>query len=204
MSADSPAKVLANKKIVMIDNYDSFTFNLVQYLQQLGGTVQTIRNDACAAADLTQFKADMIVISPGPSDPENAGISIESVRIAVRYKIPLLGVCLGHQSMGVALGAKVIRAPEPKHGKTSQITHDGKTIFAGIKNPLTVTRYHSLIVSKEGLPADVEISATTDDGIIMAMRHRSAPVEGVQFHPESVLTEAGLDLISNFALSYIR
>jgi anthranilate synthase/aminodeoxychorismate synthase-like glutamine amidotransferase len=204
MITQSNGRVLDLKKIVMIDNYDSFTFNLVQYLQQLGGVVHTIRNDACAAADLPKLNAAMIVISPGPSDPENAGISIEAVRVAATHKIPLLGVCLGHQSMGAALGAKVIRAPEPKHGKTSEISHDGKTMFEGIKNPLTVTRYHSLIVSRENLPPEIEISAQTKDGIIMAMRHRSAPIEGVQFHPESVLTESGLELIGNFARHYVR
>ena len=195
---------LKSVKVIMIDNYDSFTFNLVQYLQQLGAEVQTVRNDEISAEALINKKPEMIVISPGPSDPPRAGISMELVRLAVTSKVPLLGVCLGHQAMGAALGCKVIRAPFPMHGKVSDIEHDGKTIFDNIPKPLRVTRYHSLIVSADDLAPEFEVSARSADGLIMAMRHRHAPMEGVQFHPESVLTEHGLKLIENFAKTYLH
>jgi anthranilate synthase/aminodeoxychorismate synthase-like glutamine amidotransferase len=191
-----------NASIVMIDNYDSFTFNLVQYLQQLGATVRTIRNDAMSADEVLMLKPEMIVVSPGPSDPPRAGISMELIQKAAVSRVPLLGVCLGHQAMGAAFGCAVVRAPLPMHGKVSKIQHDGKTIFSNLPSPLSVTRYHSLIVAKQNLNPDLEVSAEVD-GIIMAMRHRHAPMEGVQFHPESVLTESGLKLIENFGDTYL-
>lgn len=183
--------------IVMIDNYDSFTFNLVQYLAEMGERLVVIRNDELTVKDVMNMKPDRIVISPGPGRPEDAGISIDLIKEAAGA-IPVLGVCLGHQSIGEAFGGKVIHAGILVHGKTSQIFHDGKTIFSGIPNPFTATRYHSLIVEKETLPSCLEISAETQDGLIMAVRHREFPVEGVQFHPESILTSEGKAILRNF------
>jgi anthranilate synthase/aminodeoxychorismate synthase-like glutamine amidotransferase len=183
--------------IFVLDNYDSFTYNLVQYLGEMGQKVEVRRNDQVTVADVERMKPERIVISPGPCTPQEAGISIELIQ-KMAGKRPVLGVCLGHQALGAAFGGKVIRADQLMHGKTSAIEHDGKTIFGGIPSPLTATRYHSLIVSEKGLPKELEISARTRDGVIMGLRHRKFPVEGVQFHPESVLTDAGKKLIANF------
>jgi anthranilate synthase/aminodeoxychorismate synthase-like glutamine amidotransferase len=181
----------------MIDNYDSFTYNLVQYLGELGQDLKVHRNDKITIADIEKMNPDRIVVSPGPCTPKEAGISIDVIR-HFAGKIPVLGVCLGHQSIGEAFGGDVIRAPYLMHGKTSMIHHDGKTIFAGLPNPFEATRYHSLIVKRETMPSVLEVTAWTDDGIVMGVRHRQHKVEGVQFHPESILTGAGKDLLRNF------
>jgi anthranilate synthase/aminodeoxychorismate synthase-like glutamine amidotransferase len=187
--------------VFVLDNYDSFTYNLVQYLGEMGAVVEVRRNDQVAVDEVEAMRPERIVISPGPCTPQEAGISIELIR-RMTGKVALLGVCLGHQALGAAFGGKVVRAKNLMHGKTSQVEHDGKTIFRGLPSPMTATRYHSLIVAEEGLPSDLEISARTreHDGnsIIMGLRHRRYPVEGVQFHPESVLTDEGKRLIKNF------
>ncbi|HZU09298.1 MAG TPA: aminodeoxychorismate/anthranilate synthase component II [Pseudacidobacterium sp.] len=183
--------------VFVLDNYDSFTYNLVQYMGELGAEMLVRRNDELTPAEVEALHPERILISPGPCTPQDAGISIELVR-HFAGKVPILGVCLGHQAIGAAFGGRVIRAPQLMHGKTSQVTHDGKTIFKDLSSPMTCTRYHSLIVSEKGLPADLEISARTADGTIMGLRHRRYPVEGVQFHPESVLTQEGKQLIRNF------
>jgi anthranilate synthase/aminodeoxychorismate synthase-like glutamine amidotransferase len=183
--------------LLMIDNYDSFTYNLVQYLGELGQDLKVYRNDKLSTADIEAMRPERIVISPGPCTPKEAGISVEVIR-HFAGRIPILGVCLGHQAMGEAFGGDVIRAPYLMHGKTSMIHHDGRTIFAGLRNPFEATRYHSLIIRRETLPAVLEVSAWTDDGIIMGVRHRQHKVEGVQFHPESILTGVGKDLLRNF------
>ncbi len=183
--------------LLMIDNYDSFTYNLVQYLGELGQDLKVYRNNKITIAEIEKMHPDRIVVSPGPCTPKEAGISIETIKYFAG-KIPLLGVCLGHQSIGEAFGGDVIRAPYLMHGKTSMIHHDGKTIFAGLPNPFEATRYHSLIIKRETLPPMLEISAWTEDGIIMGVRHKEFKVEGVQFHPESILTSAGKDLRRNF------
>jgi anthranilate synthase component 2 len=183
--------------VFVLDNYDSFTFNLVQYMGELGVDVVVHRNDELTPEQVEALHPDRIVLSPGPCTPQEAGISIPLIR-HMTGKVPILGVCLGHQAIGAAFGGRVIRAPKLMHGKTSQVEHDGKTIFAGIETPMTCTRYHSLIVEEKRLPAELEISARTADGTIMGLRHRSFPVEGVQFHPESVLTSDGKRLIQNF------
>ena len=190
--------------VFVLDNYDSFTYNIVQYMGELGVEMVIRRNDELTPAEVEALHPERIVISPGPCTPEEAGISIELIRHFARAdrRVPILGVCLGHQSIGAAFGAKVIRAPKLMHGKTSEIEHDGRTIFAGIPPRITCTRYHSLIVSAERLPAELEVSARTIDKetgeTIMALRHRDLPIEGVQFHPESVLTTHGKQLIENF------
>lgn len=183
--------------LLMIDNYDSFTYNLVQYLGELGQELRVIRNDKITVREIEELAPEKIVISPGPCTPKEAGISIEVIRHFAE-KVPILGVCLGHQSIGEAFGGDVIRAPYLMHGKTSMIHHDGRTVFEGLPNPFEATRYHSLIVKRETLPAVLEISAWTQDGIIMGIRHKKYAVEGVQFHPESILTRAGKDLLRNF------
>jgi anthranilate synthase component 2 len=183
--------------IFVLDNYDSFTFNLVQYMGELGADIVVRRNDELTPEQVEALHPERIVLSPGPCTPQEAGISIDLIR-HMAGKVPILGVCLGHQAIGAAFGGNVVRAPKLMHGKTSPVQHDGKTIFAGIASPMTCTRYHSLIVEEKGLPADLEISARTADGTIMGLRHRRLPVEGVQFHPESVLTEDGKTLIRNF------
>lgn len=183
--------------LLMIDNYDSFTYNLVQYLGELGQDVRVYRNDKLGIAEIEKLAPDHIVISPGPCTPNEAGISIETIR-HFAGRIPILGVCLGHQAIGAAFGGNVIRAPYLMHGKTSQIHHDGKTIYAGLPNPFEATRYHSLIVERNSIPACFEISAWTDDELIMGLRHKHFVIEGVQFHPESILTDAGKDLLRNF------
>jgi anthranilate synthase/aminodeoxychorismate synthase-like glutamine amidotransferase len=183
--------------ILVIDNYDSFTYNLVQYLGELGQEVRVFRNDVVTVDEIADLKPDRIVISPGPCTPKEAGISVETItRLA--GTVPILGVCLGHQSIGEAFGGEVVRAARLMHGKTSLIRHDGKTIFRALPNPFEATRYHSLIVRRDTLPACLEISAETAEGEIMGLRHRTLSVEGVQFHPESILTRPGMDLLRNF------
>jgi anthranilate synthase/aminodeoxychorismate synthase-like glutamine amidotransferase len=182
--------------ILLIDNYDSFTYNLAQYLGQLGETLEVRRNDQITLDEIAAKKPDRIVISPGPGTPEDAGICVEVIR-RFAGKVPLLGVCLGHQAIGYAFGGRVVRAPKLMHGKTSRIHHDSKTIFRKLPQDFVATRYHSLIVEKKGLPRELEISAETD-ALIMGLRHRKLRIEGVQFHPESVLTEAGLQMLRNF------
>lgn len=191
--------------VFVLDNYDSFTYNLVQYMGELGADMVIKRNDELTPAEVEALNPERILISPGPCTPEDAGISIDLIKHFAALaesggkKVPILGVCLGHQSIGAAFGGKVIRAPKLMHGKTSQIEHDGKTIFANIPSTMTCTRYHSLIVSDEQFPGQLEVSARTEDGsTIMALRHRSLPIEGVQFHPESVLTTHGKTIIANF------
>ena len=187
--------------VFVLDNYDSFTYNLVQYVGELGAKVEVRRNDEVTVQEIEAMHPDRIVISPGPCTPQEAGISIELIR-HFAGKLPLLGVCLGHQAIGAAFGGQVVRAKNLMHGKTSQIEHDGKTIFCGLSSPMTATRYHSLIVAEDGLPHDLEVSAWTSDKdgtrVIMGLRHRKFPVEGVQFHPESVLTAEGKKLVKNF------
>ncbi len=182
--------------IFILDNYDSFTYNLVQYLGELGAEVQVGRNDQFTVEQINALKPERIVLSPGPCTPQEAGISIPLVR-HFAGKVPILGVCLGHQAIGAAFGGRIVRAPRLMHGKTSAVEHDGRTIFRGIRSPMTCTRYHSLIVSEDGLPEELQISARSE-GLIMGLRHRSFPIEGVQFHPESVLTEDGMRLLANF------
>jgi len=183
--------------LLIIDNYDSFTYNLVQYFSELGEEVQVYRNDTITPDGIASLRPERIVISPGPCTPNEAGISVETIR---RFggKVPILGVCLGHQSMAVAYGGEVIRASRLMHGKTSQITHDGKKMFRSLPNPFEATRYHSLIVNRANLPGCFEISAETAEGEIMGLRHKTLGVEGVQFHPESILTATGKDLLRNF------
>lgn len=183
--------------ILIIDNYDSFTYNLVQYLGELGADLKVVRNDQITLAGIAELSPEKIVLSPGPCTPDEAGITLDVIR-TFAGRIPLLGVCLGHQAMGQAFGGRVIRAPYLMHGKTSRILHDGRTIFRGIDNPFVATRYHSLIVERESLPEDLEISATTSDGLIMGLRHRHFNCEGVQFHPESIMTADGKRLLRNF------
>ena len=183
--------------ILVIDNYDSFTFNLVQYLGSMGHELKIFRNDAVALDEIERLAPQSIVISPGPGRPENSGIIIETIK-RFSGRVPILGVCLGHQAIGAAFGGEVVSAPQIMHGKTSEIFHDGRTIFHGLPDPFLATRYHSLMVSPENLPACLEISAKTKDGVIMGLRHREMVVEGVQFHPESILTDTGMQLLSNF------
>lgn len=183
--------------ILVIDNYDSFTFNLVQYLGSMGHELKVFRNDAVSLDEIARLAPQSIIISPGPGRPENSGIIIDAIR-RFSGKIPILGVCLGHQAIGAAFGGKVVSAPQIMHGKTSEIFHDGRTIFRGLPDPFLATRYHSLMVSADGLPDCLEVSAKTKDAIIMGLRHRDLAVEGVQFHPESILTATGMQLLSNF------
>ena len=184
--------------LLVIDNYDSFTYNLVQYLGELGATVEVRRNNQVTVDEIEQsLRPERIVISPGPGTPNDAGITLDVIQ-RFAGKVPLLGVCLGHQAIGQAFGGKVVRAPELMHGKASEVLHDGKTIFAGLSDHFVAGRYHSLIVEKESLPSCLEISASTADDIIMGLRHRELKVEGVQFHPESILTSDGKQLLANF------
>ncbi len=183
--------------IVVIDNYDSFAYNLVQYLGELAGDVRVFRNDQATPRDLVAMAPDAVVISPGPCTPNEAGVSTPLITALVG-RVPVLGVCLGHQCIGAAFGGRIVRAPAPVHGKVSEIRHDGRTIYEGLPHPLVGTRYHSLIIERDTLPEVLEVSAELDDGTIMGVRHRHALVEGVQFHPESVLTAAGKDLLRNF------
>ncbi len=205
-SIDSAQFQLSKRKIrvtmvFVLDNYDSFTYNLVQYMGELGAEMVIRRNDELTPAEVEALRPERIVISPGPCTPQDAGISIELIKhfAKAERRVPILGVCLGHQAIGAAFGGNVVRAQKLMHGKTSEVEHDGKTIFKGLPSAMTCTRYHSLIVSDEGLPEELEISARTADGeTIMALRHRELPIEGVQFHPESVLTSNGKKLIENF------
>jgi anthranilate synthase component 2 len=189
--------------LVMIDNYDSFTYNLVQYFGELGEEVRVFRNDQISVGELQKLAPSRIVISPGPCTPNEAGISMETIRV-LGGKVPILGVCLGHQSIGQVFGGRIVHARETMHGKTSMIHHQGKGVFKGIKAPFTATRYHSLVIEKKSLPASLEVTAWTQTGAdgaldeIMGVRHKELPIEGVQFHPESILTEYGRDLLRNF------
>jgi anthranilate synthase/aminodeoxychorismate synthase-like glutamine amidotransferase len=183
--------------ILILDNYDSFTYNLVQYLGELGADLQIFRNDKLTIEDIEQLAPERIVISPGPCTPKEAGISVETIK-HFAGRLPVLGVCLGHQSLAYAFGGQIVRAHRLMHGKTSMVHHDGKTIFESLPNPFEATRYHSLIVKRETLPADFEISAETVEGEIMGLRHTPTGAEGVQFHPESILTTSGMDLLRNF------
>jgi len=184
-------------RILVLDNYDSFTYNLVQYLGELGAEVQVFRNDAIAVGTIASAGYDRIVISPGPGVPSRAGITLPLVK-DLSGKVPILGVCLGHQAIGQAFGGRVVRAPAIYHGKTSDIHHDGRTLFRNLPNPFVATRYHSLVIEPGSLPDCLEVSARTADGVIMGVRHREFPVEGVQFHPESILTVEGMRLLGNF------
>ena len=191
--------------VFVLDNYDSFTYNLVQYMGELDAEMMIRRNDELTPAEVEALRPERILISPGPCTPQDAGISIELIKHFASLaatggpRVPILGVCLGHQAIGAAFGGNVVRAPKLMHGKTSEVEHDGKTIFRGLPSAMTCTRYHSLIVSEDGLPEELEVSARTADGkTIMALRHRELPIEGVQFHPESVLTADGKKLIENF------
>ena len=183
-------------KILVVDNYDSFVFNLVQYLQQLGAEVVVKRNDEVNSESINGF--DGVLLSPGPGTPEDAGACIEIVNAAIEKQKPLLGVCLGHQAIGAALGGKVSRAPELLHGKTSQVQHKNEGVFKDLKSPFRATRYHSLAIETPSVPEELLVTATTDTGVIMGVKHKSAPIEGVQFHPESVLTEGGHRLLANW------
>jgi anthranilate synthase component 2 len=183
--------------ILLLDNYDSFTYNLAQYLGELGCQVEVHRNDRISVEQIAQRKPERIVISPGPCTPQEAGICVELIQ-KLAGKTPILGVCLGHQAIGAAFGGKIVRAPKIFHGKTSAIRHDGSGVFRGLPNPFTATRYHSLIVERKSLPAELQVTAETDDDIIMGLQHRQHPLMGVQFHPESVLTDSGKQLLKNF------
>lgn len=185
------------RSVLIVDNYDSFTFNLYQYIGELGARPRVVRNDALSADEALAQESERIVVSPGPCTPNEAGISVELIRKAAG-RVPVLGVCLGHQALGQAFGGRVVRAQRLMHGKTSEIHHDGRTIFTGLPSPFTATRYHSLIVDRGSLPECLEVSAWTDDGVVMGLRHKQFPVEGVQFHPESILTSVGKQLLRNF------
>ena len=185
-------------KLLLIDNYDSFTYNLVQFLGDLGAETQVVRNDAMTAEAALGLGAAGIVLSPGPCTPDQAGICLRLIRLCAERRVPLLGVCLGHQAIGQEFGGKVIRAPAPMHGKVSAVTHDGGSVFAGLPSPFNATRYHSLIVEKSTLPAELRITAETADGLIMGLVHRTLPIHGVQFHPESIASEHGHDILRNF------
>ncbi len=184
--------------LVMIDNYDSFTWNLVQYLGDLGTETRVIRNDKASVADILDLRPEGVLISPGPSDPDHAGICLPLIQAAAEQSLPLLGVCLGHQAIGQAFGGRVIRAPHPMHGKLSQVTHTGTGLFAGIPSPYQVTRYHSLIVERESLPDCLAITAESEDSLIMGLSHRTLPIHGIQYHPESIETRHGHALLKNF------
>jgi anthranilate synthase/aminodeoxychorismate synthase-like glutamine amidotransferase len=183
--------------ILLIDNYDSFTYNIKQFIEELGYPCIVHRNDAITLDEIKAMKPQAIVLSPGPGDPDSAGITLEVIR-NLSEKFPILGVCLGHQAIGQAFGGKVIRAPRPKHGKISEVSHSGNGIFSGIPSPFRATRYHSLVIDRDSLPACLEIAAETDDGMIMAIRHRTLNIHGVQFHPESIATEHGREMILGF------
>src|SRR3954451_11265552 len=183
--------------LVLIDNYDSFTYNLYQYLCELGADVRVIRNDAATVVEIAALAPERIILSPGPCTPNEAGISVPLIR-ALAGKVPILGVCLGHQSIGQAFGGEIVRAGRLMHGKTSPVYHDGESIYRGLPNPFEATRYHSLVVRRESLPDFLEVVSETEIGEVMGIRHRDLPIEGVQFHPESILTPAGKDLLRNF------
>lgn len=183
--------------LLLIDNYDSFTYNLYQYLAELGADVRVYRNDEVSVEDCLAMQPERIVISPGPCTPDEAGISVELIKAAAG-QVPLLGVCLGHQAIGQAFGGEVVSAGEIMHGKTSMVTHDGKGVFAGLPNPFEAIRYHSLAIAPDSVPEELEVSATSESGVIMGVRHRTMLIEGVQFHPESIMTKVGHDLLRNF------
>jgi anthranilate synthase component 2 len=184
--------------ILVIDNYDSFTYNLVHYLQELGAGVEVVRNDAIGAGQALGMRPQGILLSPGPCTPNEAGVSLELIAAAADARVPLLGVCLGHQAIGQAFGGTVVRADQVMHGKTSAVQHDGTGVFAGVPSPFTATRYHSLVVREGDLPASLAVNARTEDGTVMGLRHRDLPIHGVQFHPESIATEHGHALLANF------
>src|SRR5258706_780576 len=186
-----------NPMIVMLDNYDSFTYNLVQYLAELGAEVSVFRNDEISTEELQRLQPSHLVVSPGPCTPDEAGISLEAIRV-LAGRVPILGVCLGHQAIGQAFGGKVVRAGKVMHGKVSRVSHNGKGVFSEIESPFTATRYHSLVVQRDALPESLVVTAQSEDGEIMGLRHRSLPVEGVQFHPEALLTEHGHKMLQNF------
>ena len=188
---------MASPRVVVVDNYDSFVYNLVQYLGELGAEPVVVRNDERSVGSLLDDRFDGVLVSPGPGHPENAGITCDLIAAAAG-RLPVLGVCLGHQAIGHVFGARVVRAPELRHGKTSSITHDGTGVFLGVSSPLQVTRYHSLVVEESSLPVDLVATARAEDGTIMGLRHRDHDVEGVQFHPESILTQDGHALLRNF------
>lgn len=188
---------MSRRDVLILDNYDSFTYNLAQYLEEIGAEVTVFRNDKIDVGGILELSPSHLVISPGPGRPEDSGVSREAVE-ALRGKVPILGVCLGHQLIGEMMGGCVVRAPAPVHGKTSMVEHDGRTIFEGIQNPFEATRYHSLVVDRDGFPSCMEITCSADDGIIMGARHREHPIEGVQFHPESILTGPGHAILENF------
>jgi anthranilate synthase component 2 len=190
------AKILDNMRVLVIDNYDSFTYNLVQYLGELGAEVLVRRNDEVTPEEVLELHPDRIVVSPGPCTPNEAGVSVEVIE-KVSGQVPILGVCLGHQAIGQAFGAEIVRG-EPVHGKTAKIVHDGEGVYRGLQQGFEATRYHSLVIEPETLPDDLLVTSRTEDGTIMGVRHRSRPVEGVQFHPESVLTRSGHELLKNF------
>ena len=185
-------------KVLVIDNYDSFVYNLVQYLGELGAEPEVRRHDDVTLAELRALEPDAVLVSPGPGGPDDAGVSNEAIREFAGAGVPVLGVCLGHQCIGALYGGDVVRAPHVMHGKTSTITHDGRGVFAGVPSPLTATRYHSLVVERSSVPDVLEVTAESEDGLVMGLRHRTLPVEGVQFHPESILTESGHALLANF------
>jgi anthranilate synthase/aminodeoxychorismate synthase-like glutamine amidotransferase len=185
-------------KVLVIDSYDSFVYNLVQYLGELGAQPEVVRNDQLTVAEALDHSPDLVLLSPGPGRPEDAGIICDAITAFAERGIPVFGVCLGHQAIGHVFGAAVVRAPHLMHGKTSPIEHDGVGVFAGLPSPLTATRYHSLVIDPATMPECLEVTAQTADGIVMGVRHRTLPVEGVQFHPESILTLAGHDLLANF------
>ena len=187
--------------LLMIDNYDSFTFNLVQYFGELGEDVRTVRNDRIDVAGMASLDPERIVFSPGPCTPAEAGVCVEAIR-HFAGRVPMLGVCLGHQAMGAALGGHIVRAQRPMHGKTSRIAHDGHGVFTGLPQDFTVVRYHSLVIDRESMPEELVVTATSDDGEVMGVRHRSLPLEGVQFHPESIRSEQGHALLRNFLERY--
>ncbi|MCE2710547.1 MAG: aminodeoxychorismate/anthranilate synthase component II [Ilumatobacteraceae bacterium] len=185
------------RRVLVVDNYDSFVYNLVQYLGELGSEPLVVRNDTHSVDELMQMECDAILISPGPGRPEEAGVTCELIRTAAG-RVPLLGVCLGHQAIGHVFGASVVRAPELRHGKTSHITHDGAGVFASLPSPLEVTRYHSLVIDTASIPSDLVVTATASDGTVMGVRHRTYEIEGLQFHPESILTQHGHTMLQNF------
>jgi anthranilate synthase/aminodeoxychorismate synthase-like glutamine amidotransferase len=190
-------------RVLVIDNYDSFVYNLVQYLGELGAEPLVCRHDELPIDALVALEPDAVLVSPGPGRPEDAGVSNAAIRHFGESGVPVLGVCLGHQCIGALYGGDVVRAPQVMHGKTSTITHDGRGVFVGLPNPFTATRYHSLVVERASVPDALEVSAESEDGLVMGLRHREFPIEGVQFHPESILTESGHDLLANF-LSRVR
>jgi anthranilate synthase/aminodeoxychorismate synthase-like glutamine amidotransferase len=183
--------------ILLIDNYDSFVFNLARYFERLGQATRVVRNDAVSPGDIAKLRPDAVVLSPGPCSPSEAGCSLEVAR-KLAGSVPMLGICLGHQAIAAALGARIVRAAEPVHGRTSEIFHDGKSVFAGLASPIVACRYHSLVVDRASLPAELEVTAWTADGTVMALAHRRLPIVGLQFHPESILTNSGYELLAAF------